>query len=319
MEYIVLGKNNEEYGPVDQETLLKWVEHGRVLKDSKIRNSLMKQWHEAGKLDFLEDAFSVQEVHEEEEASTPTGLLKGFLGLNAKKHEVEKAKGKQATAFVQKYTPAPATVYQRIATFATDAVLLSLVALILFFTMVITTNTWVEVKSERFGKIEKELTEEADKVAFDADSDPEVVQVEEDADVKGDVEAVAKDVDSAISEEDADEDVEEEATVVVFPPVKKMHSTFKFFFAIFIIITLLYYGISLGIYAQTYGMHYWGIFIVKGYNDEALPARTFAFAILSLFFAPLTPIVVFINPAHRSIHGYITGTRLIKITATSKV
>ena len=275
----------------------------------------MTQWHEAGKLDFLEDAFSVQEVHEEEEASTPTGLLKGFLGLNPKKHEVDKPQGKKATAFVQKYKPSPATVYQRIASFATDAVLLSLVALILFFTMVITTNTWVEVKSERFGKIEKEFTEEADKVAFDADSDPEVVQIEEEADVKDDVVAVTEDVDSAISKEEAEE---EEATVVVFPPAKKLHSTFKFFSAIFIIITLLYYGISLGIYAQTYGMHYWGIFIVKGYNDEAFPARTFAFAILSLFFAPLTPIVVFINPAHRSIHGYITGTRIIKITATAK-
>jgi hypothetical protein len=317
MEYIVLGKDNEEYGPVDQETLLKWVEHGRVLKDSKIRNSLMKQWHEAGKLDFLEEAFSVQEVHEEEEASTPTGLLKGFLGLKPKKHEVKKPQGKQATAFVQKYTPAPATVYQRIATFATDAILLSLVALILFFTMVITTNTWVEVKSDRFGKIEKEVTEELDKVAFDVDSNSEVVRIEEDAGVKGDVEAVAEDVDSAISKEEEEE--EKEATVVVFPPAKKMHSTFKFFFAIFIIITLLYYGISLGVYAQTYGMHYWGIFIVKGYNDEAFSTRTFAFALLSLFFAPLTPIIVFVNPAHRSIHGYITGTRLVKITATSKV
>lgn len=316
MEYIVLGKDNEEYGPVDQETLFKWVEHGRVLKDSKIRNSLMKQWHEAGKLDFLKDAFSVQEVHEDEETATPTGILKGFLGLNPKKHVVEKPQGKKATAFVQKYTPCPATVYQRIASFATDAILLSVVALILFFTMVITTNTWVEVKSERFGKIEEELTKEADKAAFDADSDPEVVQIENEAGVKDDVVAVKEDLDSAISEE---ETVEEEPTAVIFPPAKKMHSTFKFFFSIFIIITLLYYGISLGIYAQTYGMHYWGIFIVKGYNDEAFPARTFTFAILSLLFAPLAPIFVLINPAHRSIHGYITGTRLIRITATSKM
>ena len=59
MEYIVLGQDDNEYGPVDADTLKKWVEHGRVFRDTQVRNSLMKKWTEAGTLDFLEEAFAM--------------------------------------------------------------------------------------------------------------------------------------------------------------------------------------------------------------------------------------------------------------------
>ena len=60
MEYIV-KVNNKEYGPVDDEILIKWVEDGRVLPESEIRNSKLNLWKKADSFSFLKDAFNVQE------------------------------------------------------------------------------------------------------------------------------------------------------------------------------------------------------------------------------------------------------------------
>lgn len=296
MKYIILGKDNEEYGPVDQETLLKWVEHGRVSKTSKVRNALIKQWSDAGKLDFLEEAFKLQELNEDKEVASSSGRLKGLFGLNPKKVKQEPtSQGEKATAYVQRYSPMPASIFQRVAVFAIDGILISTVALILFFTMVIVTGTWVSVENQNFGEVASDVATEEAKIENEIDKNGETV------------------------DEEVKTQPEEPANIATFPPPKQMQVTFNFFFSVLAISILLYYGISLGIYAQTYGMWYWGVIIVKGDNDEAFPARTFAFAILSIIFAPITPIVVLLNPAHRSIHGYITGTRLIRITATSKM
>ncbi len=308
MEYIVLGKDEKEYGPVDGETLQKWVEHGRVFKDTKIRNSLMKKWNEAGSMDFLNEAFSVQEIHEEEEEGV-TGKLIGMFGISSNKHEQNK-EDKQKTAFRQKYIPSPANVLQRVGAFTIDALIFATYGLVLFFIMVILTGTWVSVDSDMGGDF-SQLMKDSSSSEVDDDSATEGEATEEESN---------DDTSTTTPSTPAEKEEEEEfiAEPVKFPPPASMHKTFYAFLALFVASLLIYYGISLGIYAQTVGMWFWGIIIVKGIDAEVFPARAFVFSLLMFLIGPLTPIVVFANPQHRSIHGYLTGTRLIKVTARAK-
>ena len=303
MEYIVLGQDKKEYGPVDQETLQKWVEHGRVFKDTKIRNTLIKKWNDAGTMDCLQKAFSTQKLHKKKEEGV-TDHIFNVLGLSSSEHELTE-KERKNTAFRLKYIPNPAGIFQRIAAFVIDLLIFAVFALILFFFMVISTGTWVSVDNEGIA----EYLEQSESGSVDS----ERVDTEEISDAK----TTAK-TEPEVEKEDYYEEDEEVAKPTVFPSPTKLRNTFYSLYALFFASVLLYYGIGLGIYAQTIGMWFWGIIIVKGYDDEVLPMRAFVFTLFMFLIGPLTPLVVLLNPARRSFHDYLTGTRLINITARAR-
>ena len=298
MEYIVLGKDGKEYGPVDADTLQLWVEHGRVLKDTQVRNALMKKWNPAGSIDILQEAFKVYHENEQAEAGI-SGKLKG--ALFGQKQEKEPKKEEVNTAFKQKYIPNPASVTQRIGAFIFDSIILASVGIVLFIMMNIYAGTLGlgNFSLPKSSSAEENVAMKVDGVAMENVDDKS--GVEESFDL--------------LAEEGAYSDVPAD----VKANIPKLKNVFYKFFAIFVAIVLLYYGIGLGLFAQTLGMHYWGIFLVKDYNDEAFAARGFAFALAMFALGILSPVFVLLNPQHRSIHGYITGTRLIRIAAKPKV
>ncbi len=59
MQYIV-KINDKEYGPVTEDVLHGWVEDGRVLFDTQVRNSMMRVWKNAAEFPFLGTAFEKQ-------------------------------------------------------------------------------------------------------------------------------------------------------------------------------------------------------------------------------------------------------------------
>ena len=313
MEYIVLGKDGKEYGPVDQETLKVWVEHGRVFRDTQIRNALMKKWNEAGTMDFLEEHFDVQETTQEEEAGV-TGKLAGVLGLS-KKQENKEAKP-VSTAFKQKYIPYPASVKQRIGSFAFDMAIFVLLAGLFFIFMNIQAGTtalgeWGLPKNKEFEETQPvdEDTPQEDAETADADSSVEK-KVSDDTDDYA--EANAADEEAAETAEAAEPFKPSEAQIYA------LNNLFYKYFFLWMVILLLYYGIGLGIFAQTLGMWYWGLIIVKGYNDECFSARAFAYVLAMLAVGITTPLVVLVNPQHRSLQGYISGARIIRVAAKPK-
>ena len=310
MEYIVLGQDNQEYGPVDGETLKKWVEHGRVFKDTKVRNSLMRKWNDAGTIDILQEAFERQEIIEEENGDV-TNKIKGMLFGGKKKHELAPER-EVNTAFKQKYIPNPATVGQRIGAFVIDAVILSLYGLVLFLIMNISAGTL------GLGSFESGIAPKAGEETVNGDEIPDT------ADKSSVAEDKKADADAAVDSENDREDENalpagEEKFVPTEEQMAVLNSKFNNYLILFVFGVLLYYGIGLGLFAQTYGMWFWGIIIVKGYNDEAFPARAFAFAVAMFLIGPLMPLVVLCNPQHRSLHGYLTGARLIRVAAKPKV
>ena len=137
-----------------------------------------------------------------------------------------------------------------------------------------------------------------------------------DEDAVGKVKKVRKDA----TEDDSEEVVAE--PYVPFVPTDdemfQLKNSVGFYLTIFVMGVFLYYGISLGVVAQTYGMWFWGIIIVKGYDNECLPARAFLFTVAMFAIGIVTPLVVLLNPQGRSLHGYLTGTRLIRVAAKPK-
>ena len=318
MEYIVLGKDGQEYGPVDADTLKVWVEHGRVFKDTQVRNALMKKWNPASSIDILEEAFAVYQQNEKAEEGVG-GKLKGMLFGQKNQDKVVEEK-EVRTAFKQKHLPNPASVTQRMGAFLFDSLILAAFGIVLFIIMNIYAGT-LGLGDFSYG-LSAPLEGEDGGLSETADvSDASVDQSGEDVDQN----STEKIDGEGNSEESGEEALEPPggAPFVVSEEVKanipKLKNVFYKFFAIFVAVVLLYYGIGLGLFAQTLGMHYWGIFLVKGYNDEAFAARAFAFVLAMFAVGIVSPIVVLLNPQHRSIHGYLTGTRLIRIAAKPKV
>jgi len=318
MKYIVLGKDGNEYGPVDAETLKKWVEHGRVQKDSQIRNAMVRKWNDAGKLDFLQDSFAVQEtVAEQEEAS---GIL-GALGLKAKKEEPEKTKEK-STAFKYRHVPDPAGPALRLMSGLTDVLVLAIFAGFLFLLMNISAGT---LSLGEFTTGWEDELKKAEKAVEDPYGDAGKEALKE-AEAKKNAGDESADSDSNDTSEAGDDETavpkKEEGppawTTVPKENVERLNSLYSKFFALFALGAFLYFGIGLGVFAQTLGMWYWGLIIVKGYDGESYPARSFAFAIAMLLMGFLSPIITLVNPQRKSIHEYLTGARLIKVSGKPK-
>ena len=313
MKYMVLGEEGKEYGPVDAETLKKWVEHGRVFKDTRVRNALMKRWNTAADLDFLEESFNGQEELQQQEAGLVGKIFKSLVPAPKKSEESEKGQEKRevSTAFKNKYIPNPANIFRRVNAFVVDLVILALFAIVLFCVMNFMAGTFA------LGNF-----------SFDSKSDIAAgLGAGGDVDANIDAETVNSPKKEKNTKQSTDKQSDEKVDAATPPTpdfkpteeqISRLNHLFPIFFGVFIAVTLLYYGIALGLFAQTYGMHYWGIFIVKGHNDEAFPLRTFAFYLASLLLWPLMPLFVLFNPSKRTLHGYLTGCRLISITAKPK-
>jgi uncharacterized RDD family membrane protein YckC len=309
MEYIVLGSDGQEYGPVDHDTLCKWIEHGRIFKDSKIRNALVKKWNVAGDMESLKDAFVANETMIEEN-SIGKKVIGSFLGSHK---EAKMGKEKESTAFVHKYKPKPPNALQRIYAFLSDFVLISIYGIFLFFIMASLSGTWVKVNStvsESLSNLKTQAQEQAEVIKDTSDKKPKKL-------TEDDIEKEKNKLKSSTNTNPEKVNYDTKEVKETFPVSGKFSGTYYFFLFIFILSIMLYYGISFGIYAQTVGMWYWGLLIVKGHKDEALPLRAFAYVVLSFIFAPTTPFIVLINPIHRSIQGYLTGTRLVCVKAQS--
>ena len=308
MEYIVLGKDEKEYGPVDGETLKKWVEHGRVQRDSKIRNALVRKWNIAGDIDILQESFAIQEAVAEQETASK-GLLGGLLGGGK---VVEKPTGPQekSTAFKHQYVPAPVGPKLRIFSALTDMLVVAAFGALIFFFMNIFSGT--------LALGEFSLGWESESVG-----DAKPAETNDKANVK--TEAGERNINKSIDDINAADETEKAAapevpawTQVPKKNIKTLNSIFPKFFTLFAIGTLLYLGIGLGLFAQTVGMWFWGIILVKGFDEEAYPARAFAFAMAMLLMGFLSPLITLVNPQKRSAHEYLTGTRLIKVSAKPK-
>jgi len=66
-KYILKAVDGKEYGPVDQDALVRWAESGRVTAYCQVRSTLLKRWELARDVSFLREIIAAQEPEEEVE------------------------------------------------------------------------------------------------------------------------------------------------------------------------------------------------------------------------------------------------------------
>ncbi len=72
-KFMVRMIDGQEYGPVDQEGLVRWAQKGRLTSGCQVRNALMTRWNRPEDLPFLKEIIEAQEAAK---APEPTLLEK---------------------------------------------------------------------------------------------------------------------------------------------------------------------------------------------------------------------------------------------------
>jgi len=99
-------------------------------------------------------------------------------------------------------------------------------------------------------------------------------------------------------------------------PVSEIGSVLHWYMAFAIFIFALYYGLSLGYYAQTAGMWYWGLFVLKKDNTEVHFFRAALFAFLVPWFGWLTIITGWFGGW--GVHDHLSGVKVIRTVPRSR-
>lgn len=382
MEFIIRDIEGNEHGPVDQETLVKWVEDDRVTAQTEVRNSLLGNWKHATDFGFLHDVLEVQasrEVAVEDNFNKAAKVVSRFGSLFSKPIVDKK------TSFVCAYVPAVAPVSRRMLAFFFDLCVIAVVALMLFsYSIGIAKRVairetgseelreedilaeqdpdWIEgEQAADSGSSETVDTEQAIKnksknaeTSTTAVEDKTPAKGEGDEDDKttedGEVEAVPE----PVVEKTRIPDVIPDNLKAVSPPsiyadsvngyslgsvwqnsssgglryvcigadegkamwittvwLRKTVTTvcaFLLFFA------LLYYGIAVGFFAQTVGMWYWGIFVVKKDGSEVYFFRAIVWSVGVILLGVLSPLCVYLFRG--APHDLIARIKVIQVAGT---
>jgi hypothetical protein len=306
MKYLVKGEDGREYGPIDKETMRKWTEAGRVLPETPVRNVLINKWNKASDLDFLLPAFAVQGVREEKEKNSFSKFSEHldalFSGGKAKKEKLTPWE----TSFKNKYLHDPASLSLRFSAFAFDLIIIGgfSIFLLLHFHASFTHLEKPVQNESAISEIPSTLTgTTAGTASAESSTDaPSAPSAGSDTETK---------TQAAVQMPQAPASPTPES-------ISEVNSAFNRSFYIFVTCVLLYYGLSLGIFAQTFGMWFWGIMLAKTDLEEVLFGRAYFFTVLMLLIGVLSPLVVFFNPYKRSLHEILSGTMVIRIVARPK-
>ena len=82
-QYILKTVDGEEYGPADQETLMRWAENGRITPYCMVRSTLIARWEKAVDIPFLRDLLMTQMAEEQEKEMSRWDRLKQRATMRA--------------------------------------------------------------------------------------------------------------------------------------------------------------------------------------------------------------------------------------------
>jgi len=130
-KYILRTVDGDEHGPVDQETLVRWAEGGRITPYCEVRSTLLARWEKARSVSFLRDVIAAQQVTEEDDKPA------SFLGRVKTRAKLRATQAKRAsgvhTVRVSDYELAPIPL--RLASSLTDLAVVAGFAIVVFLVM----------------------------------------------------------------------------------------------------------------------------------------------------------------------------------------
>ncbi|MDD5697693.1 MAG: GYF domain-containing protein [Victivallaceae bacterium] len=129
MQYIIKDINGEEYGPVDAETLDKWVEEDRITAETPVRSSLVKNWRKAGELPFLAERLAEQAVRREKAATMAE--KSGAVLKDVKQRLTARFTPQHTSTFEHKHAPLDARLLPRLLAGSYDLALTLLIGAVM--------------------------------------------------------------------------------------------------------------------------------------------------------------------------------------------
>lgn len=245
MEYIV-QVNDKEYGPIEDDILTRWVEDGRVLGDSQVRNSKLNAWRRADSFSFLKEAFATQQsrfkkIQNSAEnavaASNPTRILK-VLSPEENKSE--------STDFKNSFLPDRAGIFLRLKAGIVDL----LVVFALLCLCLITASHLFDLLG-----------------------------------------------------------------------IRSAEAIYLFALSLHFFLVLTYFGTTLGVFAQTAGMWYYGLLLVRVGEDakEVYLIRAYLYTLFLSIFWVFSPVINYILGNKRALHDIITNTQVVKTAARNNL
>lgn len=318
MDFFVRDEDGIEKGPIDAETLQKWVEKDILTEDMDVRNSLLGKWKKASDVDFLQPLLEAQKLRfaaQDEAEKSSFGKLFSTIRAKSKKDNAPELPKEKGTAFIYKYLPTQAPWLLRVLSGLTDAVLCAFVALILFF--ILTSSIYISGKMTTKEGVPAPTVQDAaqEKPAKKALAHFEGGPSASDDEMKG-FQRGSVWIDDLNTVRYVC--INGTASSAVWVKESYALSVFYKLFTLWLLLVLLYFGIALGLYAQTVGMWYWGIFICKPNLDEVYCLRAFLYAVLMIFTGWLSPLWILLNPWRVTLQEYISGVRIIRISAKPK-
>ncbi len=368
MEFIIKDIEGNEHGPVDQDTLKKWIDEDRVSGETPIRNSLLGRWKTVAELDFVEENLSCQVKRLEE----TTGQVVKSFGTASSIKSIFKTEKTGKTAFAHKHAPEAAVASSRIWAFVFDLGFLTVVLFLPLFALASyyaysyageKTDNTVSALPQQYllvpqeekeapvagivsappnvkkiaavsagdkkpagGAVENASASFGDKPApsgivkpaikrpvldnLQAESPPCTKACESAGYIQGALWLDIKDAKTYICLDGT----ENEARWIQTLTLKKIY-TVTALAALFLV--MIYYGVTLGYFAQTFGMWFWGIFITKNDISEVYLYRAFVFTVMMLLLGIVAPFFVYIFG--RAPHDFLCGVRVINVIGKTQL
>ena len=379
MEFIIKDIEDNEHGPVDQDTLKKWIDEDRVTGDTPIRNSLLGKWKTVAELDFVEENLNQQRTRLEETTSQAAKTLGSVSSIKS----IFKKEKKEKTSFAYQHAPENAIASSRIWAFVFDMGFLTVVLLLPLFAIAsfyayseaggqtdnsvsVLPRQYVLAPPEEKEVPVQEAVPEAKNISAPPTAAPPKVKtivVSPTADKKQ-IAEVVENVPAPAAEKPAAAEVvnplkkkpvldnlkaesppctkacesagyiqgalwvdikggktyiclsgaENEARWIQTVTLKKIYTITA---VMALCIAMIYYGVTLGYFAQTFGMWFWGIFITKNDISEVYLYRAFLFTVMMMILGIVSPVFVYIFG--RAPHDLLCGVRVINVVGKTQI
>jgi uncharacterized RDD family membrane protein YckC len=82
-KYLLRTVDGEEYGPVDQECLVRWAQAGRITPVCQVRSTLIAKWEKARNISFLRDIVMAQEEEQKVKKMSLLGKVNHRMTMRA--------------------------------------------------------------------------------------------------------------------------------------------------------------------------------------------------------------------------------------------
>lgn len=343
MKFIIKDTAGQECGPYELKEIEQFILEGRIGGATMIRTVLLAKWTRIDQMDQLADALTEAKARAAAQPETMSSKL-GSLIYGADKKSEEPPEEKDTT-FRNRPIPMAGGGIIRLCSALTDGILLAVFAGILALAVIseLYLSSSRCTRQEEPAAVEEVKAKSKDKdkdeaVAKDAAPAPKAADKEGEA--PGEPAKVRIDNLTATDLPSNNDGVLKGymfGSIWVIPAQNlrlvcisgkqgnarwvqsdKVSHLLRRTFIIFVFGYLLYFGMSLGFYAQTAGMWFWGLFIAKkDGGGEVYLLRAFLFSFFMLFFGILTPVLAML-PGHWALHDLLAGVRVFRTVPRSR-